>query len=63
MDKSPIKQILAIITLDKNLVLKGGCPIFLARDIEEQEKIASDLAKSLRGNIYSIVNGVFIITN
>lgn len=63
MDKSPIKQILAIITLDKNLVLKGGCPIFLARGIDEQEKIASDLAKSLRGNIYSIVNGVFIITN
>lgn len=63
MDKSPIKQILAIVTLDKDVVVKGGCPIFLATDIEEQEKIASDLAKSLRGNIYAIVNGVFIITN
>lgn len=63
MDKSPVKQILAIVTLDKDVVVKGGCPIFLAGDIEEQEKIASDLAKSLRGNIYAIVNGVFIITN
>lgn len=63
MDKSPIKQILAIITLDKDVVVKGGSPIFLAKDIEEQEKIASDLAKSLRGNIYGLVNGVFIITN
>lgn len=63
MDKSPSKQILAIVTLDKDLVAKGGCPIFLAADTQEQEKIASDLSKSLRGNIYSIVNGVFIITN
>ncbi len=63
MDKSPIKQILAIITLDKDVVVKGGAPIFLAKNIEEQEKISSDLAKSLRGNIYAIVNGVIIITN
>lgn len=63
MDKSPTKQILAIVTLDKDVVLKGGCPIFLAKDIEEQEKIASDLAKSLRGNIFAIVNGVLVIIN
>lgn len=63
MDKSPIKQILAIVTLDKDEVVKGGVPIFFARNIEEQEKIASDLSKPLRGNIYALVNGVFIITN
>ncbi|OLS01984.1 capping complex subunit for YIEGIA [Tissierella creatinophila] len=63
MDKSPIKQILAIVTLDEDVVVKGGVPIFFARDIDEQEKIASDLAKPLRGNIYALVNGVIIITN
>lgn len=63
MDKGPITQILAIVTLDENVVVKGGVPVFLATTVEEQEKIASDLAKPLRGNIYAIVNGVFIITN
>ena len=63
MDKSPVKQISAIVTLDKDVVVKGGCPIFLATHIEEQEKIASDLAKSLRGNVYALINGVLIITN
>ncbi len=63
MDKSPITQILAIVTLDENLVVQGGVPIFLATSIEEQEKIASDLAKTLRGNVYAIVNGVIIITS
>ena len=63
MDKSPTTEILAIVTLDKNMVVAGGVPIFLATSIEEQEKIASDLAKPLRGNVYAIVNGVIIITN
>lgn len=61
MDKSPVKQILAIVTLDKDIVVQGGCPIFLAVDIEEQEQIASDLAKALRGDVYAIVNGVLLI--
>lgn len=36
---------------------------FLAIDKKEQEEIASELSKVLRGNIYRIVNGVIIITN
>lgn len=63
MDKSPIKQILAIVTLDKGVVVTGGVPIFLATSIEEQERISSDLAKPLRGNVCAISNGVIIITN
>lgn len=57
------KQILAIIVLDKNTLIEGSVPTFLAMNKENQEKIASELAKALRGNVYGLVNGAIIITD
>lgn len=62
MKKSPTRSILAIVTLDNNKVIDSGVPCFLAKDKEEQEKIASELGRTLAGNVYGLTNGIIIIT-
>ncbi|KAJ51014.1 hypothetical protein BD780_002560 [Clostridium tetanomorphum] len=62
MKKSETRSILAIVIIDKNLILDGGVPTFIAENEKEQEKIASELGKVLGGNIYGLSNGIIIIT-
>ena len=62
MKESQTRSILAIVTVNKDIVLDGGIPTFLAKDKEEQEKISSELGRTLGGNIYGLSNGVIIIT-
>ncbi|WP_069649094.1 capping complex subunit for YIEGIA [Caloranaerobacter ferrireducens] len=62
MKESQTRSILAVVTLDKNLVIHSSAPTFLAKDKESQEKIASELGRVLAGNIYGLANGVIIIT-
>lgn len=52
--------ILAVVTLDMNLV-GGGAPIFFARSREEQEKLARYLARALDAMVHDLENGVYII--
>ena len=52
--------ILAVVTLDKDLVT-GGVPIFLARSEEEREKIALFVSKSLDAMVHDLENGCYII--
>ncbi|WP_425449024.1 capping complex subunit for YIEGIA [Dethiothermospora halolimnae] len=62
MKKSQTKSILAMVTIDKELVLDAGVPTIVAKDKEEQEGIASELGRVLAGNVYGLKNGVIIIT-
>lgn len=62
MKKSETRSILAIVTLDKDIILDSSAPTILAKDKKEQEKIASELGRVLGGNVYGLNNGVIIIT-
>jgi len=53
--------ILAIITQDPSLVQGCGCPVFVARESEELQRLTLILARILGGNIHDLENGVFII--
>jgi len=62
MKESQTRSILAIVTIDEKSVVEGGVPTFLASDKKSQEKIASEIARVLGGNVYGLANGVIIIT-
>lgn len=62
MKESSTRNILAIVTLDEKLIVHSSAPTFLAPDKQTQEKIASELGRTLAGNVYGLVNGVIIIT-
>ncbi len=53
--------ILAVITLDASLVGTGGAPVFIARDIAEQDRIATYLARITSGVVHDLENGVYIL--
>lgn len=53
--------ILAIVTTDMEKVSGGGCPVFLAKDKEEMEKLSLLLSRILGGVIHDLENGVYFI--
>lgn len=53
--------ILAVVTRDMNKVKGGGCPVFLAADQQEQEKMSLYLARILGGVVHDLENGVYFI--
>lgn len=61
MDIKISDLILAIITMDKNLVSGGGCPVFTAADEKELHKISLYLARITGGAVHDLENGVLII--
>ncbi|WP_276619503.1 capping complex subunit for YIEGIA [Syntrophomonas wolfei] len=61
MDKGFKGGILAIVTMDKDKVTGGGCPVFLAVDQKEQEKLGLFLARILDGIVHDLENGVYFI--
>lgn len=61
MKTSLTKVILAVVTVDKNAVAEGGVPIFFAANKEEQEKMATTLARITEGVVHELENGVRIL--
>lgn len=61
MDTGITDYILAIVTLDASKVISGGCPVFMAYDQEEQEKISILLSRILGGIAHDLENGVYFI--
>lgn len=53
-------NILAIVTLDRDSV-SGGTPVFVAKDKQEQDEIAADLARILRADVAELANGIFVL--
>jgi len=52
--------ILAIVTVDGTQPA-SGVPVFYAKDEEEREKIASNLARILSGMVHDLENGTYVI--
>lgn len=61
MDVGFKENILAIVTIKKELVSSGTTPIFYARDEDEREKISLLLAKVTLGMVHDLENGSYII--
>ncbi len=61
MKTSLAKVILAVVTVDKNTVAEGGVPIFFAENKEEQEKMATTLARITESVVHELENGVRIL--
>lgn len=58
------KIVLATVVLKdaKDLIISGGTgPIFLARDGEEQQRIAMYMSRICEGVIHDLENGILII--
>ncbi|HZK44311.1 MAG TPA: hypothetical protein VFC73_08550 [Syntrophomonadaceae bacterium] len=53
--------ILAIVTTDVNKAAGGGCPIFVAADLEEQVKMSMYLSRITGGVVHDLGNGVYFI--
>ncbi|NLC12307.1 MAG: hypothetical protein GX767_08675 [Firmicutes bacterium] len=61
METTIKKYILAVVTVNKDLVGGGGAPFFYASSQEEQDKIATYLARITESVIHDLENGVYII--
>lgn len=55
------KKILAVITTNKELILGGGAPVFMAVNQEEMQRTAFLLEKILDGMAHDLENNVLII--
>jgi hypothetical protein len=55
------KYILAIITTKPEKVFGGGAPVFISQTEEEQDKIATILARVTDGVIHDLENGVYLL--
>ena len=60
--KGSTRKIVAMVTLEKEVFAFSGVPVFMAKDKKEQEKLASELGRTLNGNVYGLANGVIMIT-
>ncbi|HAA89491.1 MAG TPA: hypothetical protein DCE07_02760 [Peptococcaceae bacterium] len=60
MDTELVGAVLAVITLNPEMVA-GGAPIFIARNEEEQKRIALILSRVLKGMVHDLENGTYII--
>jgi hypothetical protein len=61
VETSLSKSILAVILQDPALVRGGGAPVFIARDLNEQDRIANTLARITEGVVHDLENGVYIL--
>lgn len=55
------EYILAIVTTDGSKVAGGGCPVFYAADLVEQERISLILARILGGVVHDLENGIMFV--
>lgn len=53
--------ILAIVTSDPDKVISGGCPVFIAQDQAEMEKLGLYLARIVGGVVHDLENGVYCV--
>lgn len=61
MDIEIKDYLLAIITINPESVSGGGCPVFIAKDEEQQQKISLLLSRILGGIPHDLENGVYLI--
>jgi hypothetical protein len=57
------RDILAVITTDKKWIGGGKAQLFLADTDEQCLALTQEIARALRGEVVSLSNGVFLITD
>ncbi len=55
------ESILAVVTLNLELVSGGGAPVFLARDQAELDRISAYLSRITGGVAHDLENGTYIL--
>ncbi|SDK41380.1 capping complex subunit for YIEGIA [Natronincola ferrireducens] len=53
--------IIAIVTMNKEMVNSSGAPIFYASDEEQLERLSLLIAKTTRGMVHDLEGGTYII--
>lgn len=61
MDVGIKETIIAVVTVNKDVVLGEGVPIFYARDEKEREKISLLISKITLGMVHDLENGSYVI--
>jgi hypothetical protein len=61
MDVAISQYLLAIVTVNPDKIIPGSCPVFIAADQEEQEKLSLLLARILGGIVHDLENGIYFI--
>lgn len=62
MSDSQTPQIFCIVTTDANKVAPGGATVFLAKDEEEQARIAMWITRTTNAITHDLHNGVWFLT-
>lgn len=56
-----VKDNLQAVVTQKPDLVAGNVPVFIARDDEEQQRIALYLSRILGGNVHDLENGIYLI--
>ena len=63
MAESPTPRIFCIVTTDPSRVAPGGgAPVFVAKDLDEQARIAMWITRITNAIVHDLHNGVFMLT-
>ncbi|KAB3538561.1 hypothetical protein F8154_01325 [Alkaliphilus pronyensis] len=61
MDIGITGNVIAVVTIDKNVVSSSSAPIFYAANEEQRERVALLIAKTTRGMVHDLEIGAYII--
>ncbi len=61
MASSPTPQVFCVITTDKELVMPGGAPVLIAKDKEEQSRLAMWICRITDAIVHDLHNGVWLL--
>ncbi|SCX87703.1 capping complex subunit for YIEGIA [Alkaliphilus peptidifermentans] len=61
MDIGIKENIVAIVTINKDIVSSSSAPIFYAENEEQRERVALLIAKTTRGMVHDLEIGTYII--
>lgn len=63
MAEAPTPQIFCVVTTDASRVAPGGgAPVFVAKDLEEQARIAMWISRTTNADVHDLHNGVWFLT-
>lgn len=62
MAEGPTPEIFCIVTTDASRVAPGGATVFVAKDEEEQARIAMWISRTTNAAAHDLHNGVWMLT-
>lgn len=61
MASSPTPKVFCVITTDKERVMPGGAPVLIAKDEEEQGRLAMWICRITDAIVHDLHNGVWLL--